>query len=108
MIFIKAPEYDKHIFPPVGKCIYCGSTNNLTDEHIVPFGLGGNLELPKSSCKECARITSKFELAVLRGSMRPARIYREIQSRNNHSDAPTNFPVVIESGGITRTIQVPL
>ena len=25
----------------IGKCVYCGSTDNLTDEHIVPPGLGG-------------------------------------------------------------------
>lgn len=108
MIFTKAPEYDKHIYPPVGKCIYCGSTENLTDEHIVPYGLGGNIELPKSSCKECARITSKFELAVLRGSMRPACIFREIQSRKNHENAPKLYPITLESDGAEKTIEIPI
>ena len=108
MIFTKLPEYDKHVFPPVGKCIYCGSTTGLTDEHVVPYGLGGNLVLPKSSCKECARITSKFELAVLRGSMRPARICRNIQSRKKHKNALSLYSVDIESGGVARTIEVPL
>lgn len=108
MIFTKVPEYDKHIFPPVGKCIYCGSTESLTDEHIVPYGLGGNLELPKSSCKACATITSNFELAVLRGSMHPARIFREIQSRKDHKYAPTHYPIVKESNGVQKSIEVPI
>jgi hypothetical protein len=108
MFFTKAAELDHHIYPEIGRCIYCGSTDNLTDEHIVPYGLGGNLELPKSSCKECAKITSKFELAVLRGSMRPARIYREIQSRKNHANAPTHYAITIEIENTTKTINVPI
>ncbi|MGD9578920.1 MAG: HNH endonuclease, partial [Syntrophorhabdus sp.] len=98
----------RHIYPEVGRCIYCGSAENLSDEHIVPYGLGGNLELPKSSCKRCARITSKFELAVLRGSMRPVRIYRKIQSRGKHQDSPVKYLVTIESGGDRKDIKVPI
>jgi hypothetical protein len=46
----------------VGVCIYCGASEcELTDEHIIPFGLGGADILPKASCKDCARITGKFE-----------------------------------------------
>jgi hypothetical protein len=48
-------------FLPINKCIYCGETNNLTDEHIVPFSLNGTWILPKSSCLDCAKITSAFE-----------------------------------------------
>jgi hypothetical protein len=50
----------------VGKCIYCGSTNNLTREHIVPRGLGGPWLLLKASCKKCAKVTSDFEREVLK------------------------------------------
>ncbi len=55
MLFAKAPELDRYIYQEVGSCIYCGSTDNLSNEHIIPYGLGGNLELPKSSCSRCAR-----------------------------------------------------
>lgn len=57
-------------FSEIGFCIYCGDRNSrLSDEHIVPFGLGGNsLILPLSSCKRCAEITSKFELDCLRSA----------------------------------------
>lgn len=108
MLFAKAPELDRYIYQEVGSCIYCGSADNLSDEHIIPYGLGGNLELPKSSCSRCAKITSKFELAVLRGSMHPARIYRKIQSRKNHENAPSKYAVTIEESGTTKSIEVPL
>lgn len=48
-------------FPPVGKCIYCGSPESLSDEHIIPYGLDGDRILPKSSCHACAAVTSKVE-----------------------------------------------
>jgi hypothetical protein len=51
----------------IGKCIYCGSADNLTDEHIVPRGLGGPWKLLSASCNECAKITSGFERDVVRG-----------------------------------------
>ncbi|MEI2455972.1 hypothetical protein [Lysobacter firmicutimachus] len=55
-------------YPPVGRCIYCDAVDeDLTDEHIVPFGLAGNsLILQKASCRQCAKITSQFELDCLR------------------------------------------
>lgn len=64
-------------FEPVGRCIYCGKENiPLSDEHIIPFGLGGQFILPESSCKECAAITGKFEGVVQR------TIYGDFRMRN--------------------------
>jgi hypothetical protein len=60
-------------YKPVGRCIYCGTTDNLTREHIIPFGIGGNLVLPKSSCKRCAAITGKFEQSCLKGILHDFR-----------------------------------
>lgn len=49
-------------------CIYCNlSSEILTDEHIVPLGLGGKNILKNSSCISCNKITSKFEYYILRG-----------------------------------------
>ena len=56
-------------YPPVGRCIYCGATDELTDEHIIPFSLGGVLILDKASCngtKGCNKKTHKFEGVVAR------------------------------------------
>lgn len=73
-------------YPPVGHCIYCSGTDNLTREHIVPFGLNRNAVLPAASCARCRQITSAFEFQVLRGPMRAVRLLRKLRSRNMHSE----------------------
>lgn len=70
-----------HRFDPVGECIYCGSREGLTDEHIVPLALNGNMILPKSSCGNCSMMTSEFERHVLRGFMQDARLAGGFKSR---------------------------
>lgn len=50
----------------IGECVYCGSKENLTDEHTIPKGLWGKHFLIDGSCKTCANATTKFELRVLR------------------------------------------
>jgi hypothetical protein len=50
-----------------GLCIYCGKRDvRLTDEHVVPFSLGGHHILEAASCLTCADITKKFEQDVAR------------------------------------------
>ncbi|SCB13083.1 HNH endonuclease [Rhizobium hainanense] len=50
-----------------GYCIYCRAEGvRLTDEHIVPYSLGGNHVLRDASCDHCAKITSKVELKIAR------------------------------------------
>lgn len=49
----------------VGRCIYCDSTEGLTDEHIIPEGLKGNLILGDASCAACQKITCAIEGQVL-------------------------------------------
>lgn len=50
----------------VGHCIYCGcDKTRLSDEHIIPYGIGGRLLLPAASCPSCARETSRCESKVL-------------------------------------------
>src|SRR4051812_37896737 len=61
-------------YPPKKCCIYCGRGDiQLTDEHIVPFALGGSHLLQKASCLVCADITKKFEQDVARGLWGDAR-----------------------------------
>jgi hypothetical protein len=60
-------------FGPIGRCIYCGATGDLTREHIIPRSLGGTWVLGKASCTDCASITRDFEQRVARemfGGMR--------------------------------------
>lgn len=49
---------------PVGRCIYCLKTDQLSDEHIIPISLGGDLILPLASCEDCRKITCEFERVV--------------------------------------------
>jgi hypothetical protein len=71
-----------HYYAPVGRCIYCGDDRSkLTDEHIIPLGLGGVEILPDSSCKRCATITGKFEGTVLRAIYGDFRIRFDLPTR---------------------------
>lgn len=45
----------------------------LTDEHVVPFFIGGQHVIRKASCLMCADITKKFEQDVARGLWGDAR-----------------------------------
>ena len=72
----KAPQ-----FAPVNECIYCGETQGLSDEHIIPLALNGTLILPKASCKHCAKLTSAIERTVARGFMYDARVVGNFRSR---------------------------
>lgn len=100
------PTLNRHVYDSVGFCIYCGASEDLRDEHIVPYGLGGNLVLPKSSCGACADITSKFERSVLRGSFWPVRVFREIQSRRKHNEAPKYFPLTVHKSDKEETFDI--
>lgn len=102
------PKLEHHKYPPYGECIYCGELSDLRIEHIVPFGLSGNLELPDSSCKSCADITSKIEMAILRGEFWAVRVLRELQSRRKHSSAPKKFSIKIVRNGIEKEIRLPV
>jgi HNH endonuclease len=51
----------------IGHCIYCGKREGLSDEHVIPYGLGGDLVLYQASCQACADITSSLEMRLLRG-----------------------------------------
>src|ERR1035437_15156 len=80
------------IHSPTNKCIYCGSTTNLTDEHIFPYGLGGGDVLPKASCKKCAEITGGFEQDVLRGLWWLTRAILNFPSRRP-KEMPSTFTI---------------
>lgn len=67
----------------IDECIYCGSKGDLTDEHTIPKGLWGQNVLQGGSCKNCATLTSKFELAVLRHGLGRAREYLGAGTRHS-------------------------
>jgi hypothetical protein len=92
---------------PVGICIYCGSEEGLSDEHVVPFGLGGRLVLPKATCAQCAAVTSAFEHKVLRGFMRDARTVGRFPTRRPE-ERPSTISHGIKRGDHIETVELPL
>ncbi len=93
---------------PVGKCIYCGSVENLSDEHIVPYGLNGIWVLPEASCRNCADITSAIELKVLRGELFQPRVAHKFRTRHKKKGRPNTFPLEIRINGKADILEIPV
>jgi hypothetical protein len=93
-------------FQPVGRCIYCGyhGPGYLGDEHVVPFSLGGELILPKASCRDCEKITSAFERRCARVMYGSFRIRENVKTRRP-KERPTELPMVSVAQG-QRTVQI--
>ena len=88
-------------------CIYCGARGvKLSNEHVIPFALGGNDEIEEASCAKCADITSRFERRVARSMYLRLRARLGVQTRRPH-DRPSHFPVRVAGPGGERIVQVP-
>jgi hypothetical protein len=95
-------------YPRVGHCIYCGETDHLSREHIIPLGLSGNAVLQDASCPACRNITASFEREVLRGSMRAVRVLLKFPSRKKHQGAPLTQGLTFTRDGISHAIDLPI
>jgi hypothetical protein len=92
--------------PRTQHCIYCFSERvELSDEHVVPAGLGGDRIIPKASCAACRDKTSRIELRVLRHSY-GLRAFRSAAGIGNRraSEKPTSAPVLIGSRDAERQV----
>lgn len=87
----------------VGKCIYCGDTNELSKEHIVPKGLFGEHTLSEASCKKCRNITSSFEKYVLRNMYLSTRATLNAPTKHPEN-RPDKFPLTVEKDGVKEEI----
>jgi hypothetical protein len=72
------PPHTEKIYLPVNVCIYCSVADALSEEHFVPFGLGGRWGLPKASCAGCTSKTSAFEQTCQRTMFGPMRMYYDL------------------------------
>lgn len=95
-------------YPSAERCIYCGETDKLlSDEHILPFALGGNHVIPRASCPSCAKITAKVENFCMRSMFGPARILLGLPTRRP-KQRPKTLPItLVMPDGKDRTIDVP-
>lgn len=88
-------------YASLGSCAYCGGLGTakqpLTKEHIIPYGLGGNLALPKSSCTKCQIITSDLERLCLRKMFGSVRIALGLGTRRPHK-RPTHLSMLADPG----------
>jgi hypothetical protein len=79
-------------FPSFGKCIYCPSTEDLTDEHTIPLCLGGNLWIIDGSCKQCQKATHAIEGHVCGRMFKALRVHHKVPTRRP-KDRPTHLKV---------------
>ena len=89
----------------IGRCVYCGNTDELSDEHIVPYGLGGRWKLREASCPTCRDITSNFEMDVQRRYFMMMRTTLGLPTR--HPDQrPRSFDLAVDQAGRAQTLNV--
>jgi hypothetical protein len=96
MVFFDPSEHK--LYDPVGHCIYCGLPawcEDPTDEHIVPYFLGGNAILQKSSCWLCADATKYVEGYCANNIFKQVRVKERIQTRRP-KERPATFPLITE------------
>ena len=90
--------YPSKLYQPLNCCAYCPSTDHLSTEHIIPYGLGSDLVLPKSSCESCRKATSKVEDFVLRRYLCPLRSYLSLPSRKP-LQRPDGYKLTLKRNG---------
>lgn len=77
--------------------MYCESNRELSTEHIIPFGLGGKLIFPKSSCEVHRQLTSRFEDFILRRYLSALRSHLSLPSRNPQN-RPSSYKLTLRQG----------
>lgn len=92
-----------------GLCVYCGSTGQLSREHVAPYALGGTLTILEGSCETCRKKTHAFETDVLTGPMRMVRFMQKLPSSTKHRSVPRAVPLVVTlPDGTEQQIDVPI
>jgi hypothetical protein len=88
-------------------CIYCRKTNTrLTDEHVLPFSLGGTHVLAKASCDVCADVTKRFEQDVARELWGDARASYGAPTRRKKQRS--THKTLVDSSGRKSGLVVPM
>ena len=91
----KMYEHPDRQFAAIETCIYCGSKDSLTREHIVPYSAGGRWVLPKASCSRCAKVTGKFEGEFARTILGPLRMLYQFPTRRP-KERPKHLPLKVK------------
>jgi HNH endonuclease len=77
-------------------CIFCRSEDNLTDEHVFPAFMGGELEVRNGSCKHC-----NGDFGVAEGILKEATtpLLNLLQIKNRYDVVP-NAPLNVQIRGM--------
>jgi len=82
----------------INKCIYCGGLGE-TDEHIIPFSLGGTDMLLKASCEKCRKKTEECESNTLKHHWSEVRALLKTPSRRGKLyKRSSSLDVILEDG----------
>lgn len=94
-------------YGPLNRCMYCRRQPprcpNLSCEHIVPYGLGGNVEAKASVCDECKLAWEMVDRTNLKHNFVDARLQLDVQSRSKKDKRkrhtiPTEINVTTDKG----------
>ena len=102
---------DRKEYPSFGECIYCGvkaADAKLTDEHIIPFSLGGNAVILDASCKTCAKETARLEGLIGRNILWDMRTSMGEQTRRPNERPKTIKFRASVNGGEIREYEAPV
>lgn len=91
----------------VGACVYCGSKQGLSDEHVIPYGLNGEWKLLAASCAVHRDVTSGFEGEVQRGAFMVPRASMGLKTRRK-TERPTLLPVTLSRAGTREVVNLPV
>jgi hypothetical protein len=87
------------------RCIYCGDTDGLSDEHIVPAGLNGQYVLENASCERCRVEIGRFEGRYL-NSIRPFRDAHRLGAGRQKARRQT-APLIATIDGKPQLVRLP-
>ncbi len=90
----------------IKKCIYCDGLGE-TDEHIVPFALGGKWKLIKACRERCRDITSRCERNPLSENWKEVRAVLDYPSRHRDFSNETFLLEVTFKNGSRGTLELP-
>lgn len=91
----------------VGYCVYCESTEDLSDEHIIPVGLSGQWQLLAASCRRHRDITSAFEFQVLHRDLIAIRTTLGLRTRRP-KERPTVLPLTVRTEDGPKDLSLPI
>jgi hypothetical protein len=90
----------------VNKCIYCDGLGE-TDEHIIPFALGGKWKLVNACCEQCRDITSRCERNPLSENWAEVRAVLDYPSRRRDFNNETFSLNVTFKNGSKGVLELP-